>query len=316
MTRTATRRPSREAREWALFLDWCTSTKAPALPTTSDTIAAFLAAFPASLDAQGHRVRTIRRAHARAGEPLELPSTPPRSALQSGDGWASLPDALANLSPYQHRKYFAQAMRARRDGWLLVLIGVVGLSRAEARSVMQAEVTLFPSLSIRDVPIPKSDPAAACAACAVTRWLRIVGAASRHWWTDVKESVTPDQDQLSHDCRSSLDGVWREAETLLPAIDQYGHVTSDPMSPKSITAVMKRRQRVGGSVDRDQVIRTVSTGRFARATPNELADAYDDVDAQLAAVLLRSAQILQESDEMLDRISSLTRPVEATPPGR
>lgn len=306
---THRRRQTREQREWTLFTDWCSSMSVSSLPAASETVAQFLAAFPASMDAHGHRVRTIRRAHERAGVAFDIPS-PPHTALQIGDEWAPLPEALSNLQPYQHPKYVPAAVRARRDGWLLVIIGFAGLTREEAQVVAETDVSLFPRLAVRGVDIPRASSPDECCACAVTRWLRVVYLASWGQRTELVETVSPGQDQTAHDCRVGLDGTWRKAKTLLPSINQYGHVLAEPLSLRSITTIMKRRQRVRRDRDLgDQKIRTVATGRFAQATPNELADAYDDVDQQLAAILLRSTQILQESDEMLERISDLSRPV-------
>lgn len=299
------RRPSREERDWTLFTDWCASLDVSPLPADEDLLARFLTDFPASIHAQGRRVKAIRLAHERADVPFE-PATPSGlSAFRVGDGWATAGEVLAHVPVYQHRKNFAAAMRARRDAWLVVLLGVMNLTRSEARTVTPNEVSLFPTLTIRGVRIEKATRPDECEACAVTRWLRIVGAASHSWWTDVKEAVSPDQDLTRHDCLTGLDGIWRRSPTLLPAIDKHGFVSAEPMSTRAISASMALRQSIISQSTPDQALRTTSTGRFASATPNELADAYDDVDDQLAALLLRSSRILEESDEMLQRISSI-----------
>ena len=44
------------------------------------------------------------------------------------------------------------------------------------------------------------------------------------------------------------------------------------------------------------------SGRYADATMNELAAAYDDVDQRAAALLLRLREIVGEGDEMLDHL--------------
>lgn len=296
---------AQESRDWGLFVDWCASMDAESLPASAETVAGFLRAFPAPLEAQGQRVRAIRKAHGRAGAPLSLPTTQRPTLIREGAQWAPLPRALAQLPTFQHRKNFQTALRARRDGWLLVLTGVVGLSRNDAREVAQTDVVLFPRLTIKGVPIPKAEPAAECPACAVARWLRVAGAASFGWWNEVKELVSPvGVDESLHDCLVGLDGAWRQAATLLPAIDRHGWVAGGPMSTRAISTTMAYRQSLGSVAEISRRTPTVATGRFANATTNELADAYDDVDQRAAALLLRLKEIVGETDDLLSHIKS------------
>lgn len=292
----ATATAKREARYWELFSDWCESMEIAPLPTTAETISAFLKDFPAPIETQGRRVKAIRRAHERAGQPLELPTAPRPVVLREGADWAEVPRALAQVPKYQHEKHFPVAVRGRRDGWLLVLVGIVGLSRNEARSIHHSEVRLFPQITVKGVPIFTADPASECPACAVTRWLRIAGAVSFGFWNEVKDHVRPDGfKEGAHDCTEGLDGVWRQAATLLPAIDQHGWATSTPMSARAISTTMVHRQALGPiATVNDLAGRRPAEGRFADATMNELADAYDDVDERAAAVLLR----LKELDDL------------------
>lgn len=296
---------AQESRDWSLFVDWCASTDADPIPASTTTVSGFLEAFPAPIDAQGRRVRAIRKAHERAGAPLALPTSQWPSVMREGARWAPLPRALAQLPTFQHRKNFQTALRARRDGWLLVLTGVVGLSRHQAREIVQQDVVLFPQLAIKGIPIPKTDPAAECPACAVTRWLRVAGAASFGWWIEIKELVSPEGvDEALHDCLVGLDGAWRTATTLLPAIDRHGWVAGDPMSTRAISSTMAYRQSLGTVAEISRRAPTVVTGRFANATMNELADAYDDVDQRAAALLLRLNEIVGETDDLLSHLKS------------
>jgi hypothetical protein len=295
---------SRETRDWELFVDWCESMDAAPLPTTPETISDFLTAFPAPIEAQGRRVRAVRRAHERAGEPLVLPTAPRPSVLREGDPWAPVPRALAQVVKYHHPKGFHLAIRGRRDGWLIVLVGTLGFTRNEARDLVHDDVQHFPQITIKGKPVPKAEPAAECPACAVTRWLRIAGDASFGFWSDVQQSVSPeDVDEQAHDCQVGLDGLWRRANTLLPAVDRHGWVSSEAMSVRSISATMARRQALG--VVAEIKARAVPTaGRFANATMNELADAYDDVDQRAAAALLLLKEIVGDGDEMLGHLKS------------
>lgn len=296
------RRLSQEDRDWELFVDWCQSMDLPCLPATADTLADFLAAFPATIKAQGRRVRAIRKRHRVSGQPLHLPDASPRP-WREGEGWVSLPQALAQLPVYRLPRGFATALRGRRDGWLLVLIGHLKLSRTSARALTESAVVLFPSLSINGRPIPRAQTPAECPACAVIRWLRVATPASFGWRNEIISAVTPEGDPLdSHDCAVGLDGSWRQASTLLPAIDRYGWVSAEPMSTRAISATIAMRQLPAPRDIPEQPAPRVTTGRFAKASMDELADAYDDVDERAAALLLRLKEIVGEGDEMLDHL--------------
>lgn len=300
-----TPKTSQESRDWDLFVDWCSSMDLPSLPADADTVAEFLHAFPTSNRAQGRRVKAIRKHHQAAGLTLDLPTGSAPSAWRSGGGWATLPQALAQLPVYRHPKGLPMALRGRRDAWLLILVGVLGLSRSTARDLPESAVVLFPQLTIAGGLVRPSDPPAECPSCAVSRWLRVAGAASFGWRQDIIEAISPVGNPLGvHDCRAGLDGAWRRASTLLPSIDRHGWVSADAMSVRAISATMALRQVRGERDLPEQPVAVRSSGRFARATMNELADAYDDVDERAAALLLRLKEIVGEGDEMLDRIKS------------
>lgn len=306
MGQTGSRATSRrESQDWELFADWCLSMELAPLPTSVETISEFLAAFPAPLETQGRRVRAIRRAHERAGEPLALPTAPVPSALREGAQWAPVTRALAQVQKYEHPKNFHAALRGRRDGWLIVLVGFLGLSRNQARGLCQSDVQLAPDITVRGALVPRDDTirATECPACAVTRWLRIVGAASLGFRGEVQHLVNPEGvDGTAHDCATDPDDSWRQATTLLPSIDRYGWVSSVPMTARSVSATMARRQTLG-PLDQIRTLPVRTEGRFATATLDEVADVYDDVDRQAAAILLRLQQILGDTTQMLDHLT-------------
>ncbi len=270
-------------------------------------VASFLQEFPAPLESQTRRVRAIRLVHEHRGCPLELPGAAPRpTAMREGPEWASLDQALAQLPTHQHRKYFSQALRGRRDAWLLILIGLLGLTRRAAQNVVESDVVLFPRLTIKGFPVEASADPATCHACAVTRWLRVVGAASFGWRNDVKEQLDPaTADLTGHDCNVGLDGTWRQAQTLLPHIDRYGWVSVEPMTLRAISATIADRLSAAEATHAQPQPVFQATGRFADATSDELAAAYDDADAQAAAILLRLKQLVGEGDEALARLEAI-----------
>ncbi|MCI4659672.1 hypothetical protein [Cryobacterium zhongshanensis] len=293
---------AREARDWELFVDWCASMGTNALPTTAEVIADFLTEFPAPMEAQGRRVRAIRKAHENEGVPLALPTDRRASVLREGPEWASVPRALAQLPTYGHPKVLEAVIRGRRDGWLIVLVGILGLSRNEARLLEQTDVELFPRLAIKGHPVPRTDPASECLACAVTRWLHVAGAASFGFRNELLDVISPiGIDPAAHDCDIGLDGVWRQANTLLPWVDRHGWVSADPMSSRSVSATLAHRQALGPVAEIRAYVAPTG-GRYEHATMNELADAYDDVDTKVAAMLLHLNEILDESAEVLDHL--------------
>lgn len=293
----------RDLRHWELFADWCRSLDLEPAPTTPEVIGRFLTAFPAPLSTQGGRVRAIRRRHESAGLTLELPTAPVPSALRVGEGWVPVHRALAQLPVYEHPKNFRLALRGRRDGWLVVLVGIRGLSRNRARTLGQSQVQLTPQIRIAGQPVAPEDSvtAAQCPACAVTRWLRVVGEASLGFRGEVIRLIRPDGiDPDAHDCARELDESWRQAGTLLPAIDRHGWVSPVPMSARSVSATMARRQILAPVAGLKTPTPVPAGGRFADATLGELAEVYDDVDRQAAALLLRIQKILDDSPELPD----------------
>jgi len=310
-----------EARDWELFVDWCVSFGQSALSTDPGHLGNFIDAFPAPIETQKRRTRAIRKALRLHQIPQLSTDTQGDAAVQNsralrvGPAWASVSRALAEVPKYHHPKHFDVAVRGRRDGWLLVLIGVLRFTRNEARELSQSNIQLFPHLAIAGRSVPKIEPIAQCPACAVTRWLRITGAASFGFVNEVRETLDPNTltnkgstllNAPVHDCIVELDELWRQANTLLPAVDQHGWVSSAPMSIRSVSAAMANRQgldaiterRVMPRPDREQI------SRFANATMNELAQAYDDVDQMATIALSRLNSITNDGDAMLDYLSA------------
>jgi hypothetical protein len=282
--------------EWSLFEDWCTAAGAEPLPATAETVQAFLRAAPARPSTARRRLRVIRAAH--RGARLELPVALPEraSTLRAGDGWADIPRALAQLPTLR----YPVGLRGRRDGWILVLIGSLGMTRREALAVTQEDVVLHPELTVAGRAVPRAEAAVECPACAVTRWLRIVDDAVRGARAEVRAALDPTGvDDAAHDCRIGLDGTWRNATVLAPAIDRHGWVAgAGVLSLTAVSQIMESRQRPGSDPQRG-FVRAEASGRFKDASSAELAAAYDDVDAQLSALLARVEAAVSDGDEML-----------------
>ncbi|ROR76036.1 hypothetical protein SAMN06295974_3817 [Plantibacter flavus] len=292
---------SREARDWELFVDWCVSMSLAPLPTSGATTEAFLEAFPAAAATQIRRRRVIHKQNSAVGVASEAPVS---SALRHGDGWASVSRALAQVPKYHYPTGFQEAVRGRRDGWLIVLVGVLGMNRQQAVDVTTDDVTVSPHLSICGQAVERSESADECAACAVTRWLRVVGDLTP-WFNKaaITRVVSPiGVEQSSHDCGVDVDRAWKDATTLLPSINRHGHPVDSPLSLRSISATMARRQQFGEvATIQEYTVRT--GGRFANATSSELAAAQDDVDARLDEMSAWLKALLAETTETLDHLT-------------
>jgi hypothetical protein len=276
----------------------------PALPAAASTVQEFLHAVPGRPSTDHRRQRAIRRAHQAAG--MEPPTALPTmaSTIRTGPGYVPAHQALAQL-PYTQS---TAGLRARRDGWLIVLLAVLGMTRYEASSIIESDVQLFPGLRVAGRTVSKADSPAECPACAVTRWLRVVGPASFGDRGAVRDIVS--QSALVgdvHDCGAGLDGTWRLAATLLPAVDRRGYITSVPVSGTTMSAVMAARQR-GADMPVRGVAPAKPEGQFRDATAAELyramGETYDQVDAEFersAAAVVEALNALEELDGLWGR---------------
>lgn len=247
------------------------------------------------------RLKVIRSIHQEARLSLDIPTRAIPTATRIGGEWASIPLALAHTT----KQRFPVGVRGRRDAFLLVLIGTLGLSRSEARSIHQSDIQLFPEVTIRGVTIPKSEKARECPRCAVTRWLRIVNLAAFGARADLGVILDPTLNLDIHDCLTGLNGDWRYAPVLMASVDRHGWLDNTaPLSLRSISSIMARCQGAPGPVEEEWVPKEY-TGRFKDATNSDLADAYDDVDEKLTELLERINNAVGESDDLLGHINEI-----------
>lgn len=290
-----------EQRDWALFTDWCASWGRNAAYADRTTVDEFLAAFPVARKTQQNRERAIRDELARRGRSLDprtrTEMTTP-SLIRTGGPYAPLDAALAQL-PRARR---VTGLRSRRDAWLLVLIGVLQLTRRQTQSIAASDIDLDTGIRVRGQFIPTGTDTLTCPACAVTRWLRVAGIYGVGFRTyafgllDAQVALTDE-----HDCEVPVDDEWRSAPQLLPAIDQHGWFRDAPLSMRSISAVSARVQMRTGVVE--QAWKPFeATGRFKDATSAELVVAQDEVDARAAELLQRSGALLGDLAGLLGGI--------------
>lgn len=116
--------------DWELFEDWCAATGHVALPTTWDTVGAFIEETQAAPSVVVRRLGAIRAQHERArrevaGAPPRVPALTPwrmpgeliDPADPDGPRWLSLPEALHQLSVYGGRTPWPRAGTRSSSPW-------------------------------------------------------------------------------------------------------------------------------------------------------------------------------------------------------
>lgn len=312
--------------QWGLFEDWCQSWDLDPIPATLDMVGRFLTAFPASRKTQARRVRAIRRHHERSGQPLVLPGLTPtiRTVWADGDisAGADVGEALAQLprygAPRRTSQRDASGLRGRRDGFLIVLTGALGLSRERARRVTGTDIHFTPeeidgeggggisrrAVTIGGLPVPRDAAPDRCPACAVTRWLRVVTAlhhGHRDWALDLVD-VTK-KDETRHDCDTPFGAgnEWGGVGPLLLSLDQEGWTRPGvPLSVRSITAILNTRRMLTGRREEPIYYRPVVSTRFDTSTPDEVYQAAGNLDDQVAQALMRTQQLLADMNSAVD----------------
>jgi hypothetical protein len=288
-----------EARDWALYADWCHSWGRRPEHTDPDLLEQFFTELPAAPVTLQNRARAIRKELERRGYSVTLPPreprTPPPTLIRTGEKYATTEGALAQL-PRARR---VTGFRGRRDAWLLILIGVLQLTRRECHQISAEHIDLSAGIRIHGRFIPTGTDPATCPACAVTRWLRVMGVYGvgfRSYAFQLLDPATALTDE--HDCETPVEDDWRNAPQLLPAIDQHGWIRDAPLSLRSISAVSARVQRFSGLRELGFTPHQ-PTGRYKDATSGELVLAQDDVDAAAARLLERSRLLLESMDDLL-----------------
>jgi hypothetical protein len=224
---------------WGRFVAWCAATGHEPLPATAATIDQFLTLLPGSASTQRLRRHTIRTRHLEAGIPDPIPTMQARvwprpEALNQ----AAVGEVLAAVPKYR----YPVGLRGRRDAFLTVLLGTLHLTRDQARTLTPDDVAVTSIIRIRGHVVPSSDDPAACAACAVTRWLRIVGPVWTGFRGDVIRLLDPTKGNLDrHDCEQPVPGEWCRAEQLLLPLDVSSALLVVLWSPRCGAAARGRR---------------------------------------------------------------------------
>lgn len=252
------------AREWALFCDYTSATDQPTLPTTVAALTGFFTQIPARGTTAARRVAAIAAAHRNTGYLLQRPVSPTEIGNPGTRPHLTSPDSGRMIAACPTTGW-PHGLLGRRDGFLIVLTGVLGYTHTQAREIRPADLstptntdpnsrpdadhttidtgsgTGIPADTvprIREHPLPTSDDPRTCPTCAVVRWLDILGildglgrgSARMHLHTTT--APTP----LSPHHHTLIDPPrWRHAAHLLPAIDRHGWIDDNqPLSTRSI----------------------------------------------------------------------------------
>lgn len=274
---------------WQLYSDWCEACGIAPVPASTEQLASYGRHVPAAFSTTVARMHAVRLAHELAGAPFPIPTAEPVTAVRTGNEWVPVGDAIAAVPVTR----YPVGMVGRRDALVLLLLDQLRLSRRQARAVSVAVIDPD-QWSIAGADLARSDPAATCERCVLSRWLRVLGPAALGRRLSAAEILDPALHSELHDCDEPLDALWRSAPILLPAIDQHGWLDNHrPLSTRTISTITARRQdpilEPAENYPKTRVPRNVPTESL-----QEVADAYDDVDERVAALLLRTRELLAE----------------------
>lgn len=282
---------------WGRFVAWCEAAGHESLPATAATIGQFLTLFPGSASTQRLRRRAIRARHLAAGLPDPIPTVEARVwPRPEAPDQATVGEVLAAIPKYR----YPIGLRGRRDAFLIVLLGILHLTREQARAITPDDVAVTSIIRIRGHVVPSSDEPASCAACAVTRWLRIVGPVWTGFRGDVIRLLDPTKGTLDrHDCEQPIPGEWRRAEQLLLPLDVHGWArTGVSLSGRSMTSIIPRRRAAAADGTTPKEVLGAVARQPSRFDGLSLQDTYSELgatDAAIDAALARLAAVWDDA---------------------
>jgi hypothetical protein len=268
---------------WGRFVAWSEAADHKSLPPTAATIEQFLTLFPGSASTQRLRRHAIRAHHLAAGLPDPIPIAEARVwPRPEAPDQTAVGGVLAAIPKYR----YPVGLRGRRDAFLTVLLGTLHLTREQARTITPADVAVTSIVRIRGHVVPSVDDPASCAACAVTRWLRIVGPVWTGFRGDVIRLLDPTKGNLDrHDCEQAVPGEWRRAEQLVLPLDIHGWArTGVALSGRSMTSLIPSRQAAAADGPPQREVLELVERRPSRFDTLTLQETYTELGATEAAV--------------------------------
>ena len=285
-------------REWDLFTEWCQSWDLGPLPATTEIVARFLHDHPGAPSTRLQRIRAIRQHHEAAGIPLVMERTGPGpAALWRQDGRL---DARAAMGQ-QPRYRFPVGIRGRRNAFLILLAGELGMTRTQIHAFGPDSIRLEDDLTtVGERLLAWEEDPRRCPACVARRWLQVVSVllvgrdrlAARDL-LDI-QTATPDE----HDCRKPVEPGWQQVSHLVTSVDRWGWVPTDPsVSTRTVTTIIGPL-RVPTEAVEDLTYKKLDGGTFKHLTSAELAAKQDDVLNEVDALDLRIRQMLEHADDI------------------
>ena len=138
----------------------------------------------------------------------------------------------------------------RRDAFLIVLTEVLGYTHPQARALRPDDLTpptsggAAAAVLLAGQTVPTDHDPRSCPACAVTRWLEVLGLADGLGRGSARMALTAAHAPTAtstHQHRGEDPARWRGAAVLLPAIDRHGwHDDYRPMTTRSIRTRLAR----------------------------------------------------------------------------
>ena len=290
------------APEWELFADWCESLGIDAIPATTGMVVEFLRELPASRPVQARRVRAIQEAHAAADASLTTPRVWAErpDMWRAADGLVGPREAIAQMPKYR----WPLGLVGRRDAFLVVLTGILGLSREQARAVGAATgsvLILGSTIRIEGKSVPRGDDAGSCPACAAARWLDVIAPHYLRGRPTYVSRLDPTAALPNrHDCERPIDMAWEDG-VLLPGIDRWGAVAATPLSTRAISTIVASRRVRTGFEERTGP-RVPAPNRLSNFSMGELAEEQDALMAHIDAMNRQLEAVLAEAGGMRDRI--------------
>ncbi len=228
---------------------------------------------------------------------------------------AAVGEVLAAIPKYR----YPVGLRGRRDAFLIVLLGVLHLTREQARAITPDDVAVTSIIRIHGHVVPSADEPASCAACAVTRWLRTVGPVWTGFRGDVIRMLDPTKGTLDrHDCEQPVPGKWRRAEQLLLPLDVHGWArTGVAMSGRSMTSIIPNRRAAAANGPITEVLGVVARrpSRFEALSIQETYSELGATEAAIDAALARLAVVWDDArtlDTDLEHAASKSKQEPAT----
>ncbi len=286
-------------REWDLFTEWCASWDLGPLPATPEIVERFLHDHPGAPSTRLQRVRAIRLRHEAAGVPFTLERNGPGPATLWRQDDTRL-DVRAAIGQ-QPRYRFPVGVRGRRDAFLILLAGELGMTRTHIHGLgpdsvrLDGDSTWVEKKRLGWEPDPRR-----CPACVARRWLQVVTVllvdrdrAATRALLDI-QGATPDE----HDCQKPVEPGWQQVSHLVTAVDRWGWVPTDPsVSPRAITTIISPL-RVPTERVEDLTYKKLEGGTFKDLTSAELAAKQDEVLDEVDALGLRIQQLVDEAGDV------------------